>query len=67
MDYAMKDGVLKVNVRAAAAGYVLRRWNVDCTENHSLEGAEYHLWFKNCQALYGVENLVIAPGYKQSN
>jgi len=67
MDYAMKDGVLKVNVRAAAAGYVLRRWNVDCTENHSLEGAEYHLWRKNWQALYGVENLVIAPGYKQSN
>ncbi|MCY4356542.1 MAG: hypothetical protein OXD01_03370 [Gammaproteobacteria bacterium] len=37
MDYAMQDGVLKVNVRAA--GYVLRRWNVDCTEDHSLEGA----------------------------
>lgn len=67
MDYAMKDGVLKVNVRAAAAGYVLRRWNVDCTENHSLEGAEYHLWLENWQALYGVENLVIAPGYKQPN
>jgi hypothetical protein len=63
MDYAMKDGVLKVNVRAAAAGYVLRRWNVDCTEDHSLKGAEYHLWLENWQALYGVENLVIAPGY----
>jgi len=63
MDYAMKDGMLKVNVRAAAAGYVLRRWNVDCTEDHSLRGAEYHLWLKNWQALYGVENLVIAPGY----
>ncbi len=66
MDYAMKDGALKVNVRAAAAGYVLRRWNVDCTENHSLEGAEFHLWLKNWQALYGVENLVIAPGYDLS-
>ena len=65
MDYAMLDGVLKVNVRAAVAGYVLRRWNVDCTEDHSLEGAEYHLWLKNWQALYGVENLIIAPGYKQ--
>ncbi len=63
MDYAMQDGVLKVNVRAAAAGYVLRRWNVDCTEDHSLKGAEYHLWLKNWQALYGVENLVIVPGY----
>lgn len=67
MDYAMQNGVLKVNVRAAAAGYVLRRWNVDCTSDHSLEGAEYHLWLKNWQALYGVQNLVIAPGYKQTN
>lgn len=63
MDYAMQDGVLKVNVRAAAAGYVLRRWNVDCTEDHSQKGAEYHLWLRNRQALYGVQNLVIAPGY----
>ncbi len=63
MDYAMHDGVLKVNVRAAAAGYVLRRWNVDCTEDNSLNGAEYHLWLRNRQALYGVQNLVLAPGY----
>lgn len=63
-DYAMKHGVLNVNVRAAVAGYVLRRWNVDCSEDHSLIGSEYHLWLKNRQALYGVENLVIAPGYQ---
>jgi hypothetical protein len=62
-DYAMENGVLNVNVRAAVAGYVLRRWNVDCSEDHSMEGPEYHLWLKNRQALYGVENLVIAPGY----
>lgn len=61
-DYGMKDGILKVNVRAAVAGYVLRRWNVDCTEDHSLNGPEYHLWLKNSPALYGVENLAIAPG-----
>ena len=64
-DYAMENGVLNVNVRAAVAGYVLHRWNVDCSEHHSLEGPEYHLWLKNHQALYGVENLVIAPGYSQ--
>ena len=62
-EYGMQNGMLKVNVRAAVAGYVLRRWNVDCSENHGLTGAEYHLWLKNRQALYGVENLVIAPGY----
>ncbi len=66
-DYAMESGVLKVNVRAAVAGYVLRRWNVDCSEKHNLDGPENHLWLKNRQALYGVENLVIAPGYSQNN
>jgi hypothetical protein len=65
MDYAMKDRVLKVNVRAAVAGYVLRKWNVDCTEDHSLDGAEYHLWLRNRAALYGVQNLLLAPGYNQ--
>ena len=60
----MKEGVLRINVRAAVAGYVLRRWNVDCTEDHSLNGAEYHLWLRNGQSLYGVQNLVLAPGYK---
>ena len=65
-EYDMVDGVLHVNVRAAVAGYVLRRWNVDCSEDHCLRGSEYHLWLKNRQALYAVENLVIAPGYSQS-
>lgn len=64
MDYAMEDGVRKQNVRASHAGYMLRRWNVDCTEDHSLQGAEYQLWLKNRPALYGVENLVLAPGYE---
>ncbi|MES9898550.1 MAG: WYL domain-containing protein [Sedimenticola sp.] len=64
-EYDMTDGTLYVNVRAAVAGYVLRRWNVDCSEDHGLDGPEYHLWLKNRQALYGVENLVIAPGYNK--
>ena len=63
-EYDMVDGRLRLNVRAAVAGYVLRHWNVDCTKDHSLEGPEYHLWLKNRQALYDVENLVIAPGYQ---
>ncbi|WP_444917027.1 transcriptional regulator [Microbulbifer sp. JMSA003] len=65
IDYGMTNGILNVNVRAAVAGYLLRRWNVDCTENGELEGNEYHLWLKNRMALYGVENLIIAPGIKQ--
>ena len=64
MEYGMEQGVLKAKVRAAVAGYVLRRWNVDCTHDHSLTGPEYHLWLKNTVTLYGVENLAIAPGYQ---
>lgn len=65
-DYGMKDGILSINVRAALAGYVLRRWNVDCSKDHSLTGAEFHLCLKNTAALYGVENLKIAPGYTET-
>jgi len=65
LDYAMTNGLLKVNVRAAAAGYVLRKWNVDCTETHNLQGSEYHLWLRNKATLRGVENLVLAPGHRE--
>ena len=64
MDYGMIDGVLKINLRAAVAGYLLRRWNVDCSEKGTLKGYEYHLWLRNSAALYGVANVEIAPGYK---
>tara|TARA_R110001583_G_scaffold180893_1_gene338066 strand:+ start:768 stop:1661 length:894 start_codon:yes stop_codon:yes gene_type:complete len=66
MDYGMENDVLDLNVRAALAGYLLRRWNVDCTANADLTGGEYQLWLKNRQTLYGAENLAIAPGYQQS-
>ncbi len=63
-EYGMENGALRMRVRAAMAGYLMRRWNVDCTEDHSLKGAAYHLWLRNRQALYGVTNLVLAPGYE---
>lgn len=66
MDYGMDKGILELNVRAALAGYLLRRWNVDCTLNAELSGGEYQLWLRNRQTLYGAENLAIAPGYQQS-
>ena len=63
-EYDMKEGVLKVQVRAAVAGYVLRHWNVDCSDKHQMSGPEFQLWLKNTQTLYGVDNLAIAPGYE---
>ena len=65
-DYGMKHGVKKVSVRAALAGYVLRRWNVDCSHNHVLEGDEYHLALKNIEAIdIDVDTMVLAPGYEK--
>ncbi|MBP77574.1 MAG: WYL domain-containing protein, partial [Pseudomonadales bacterium] len=62
LDYGMDGGVMKVEIRAATAGYLLRQWHVDCSRAHTLTGPEYQLWLRNSQALYGVQNLILAPG-----
>lgn len=64
MDYGMRDGVLRMKLRAATAGYILRNWSVDSSPDHSLRGPEYRLWLKNPLALYGVRSAVLAPGYR---
>jgi hypothetical protein len=65
MDYDMPNGVLKVKVRAANAGYMLRRWNVDCSPDHNLKGIEYALWVRDPLALYGANSAQLAPGYRE--
>lgn len=64
MDYGMRDGVLRMKLRAAVAGYTLRKWSADCSSGHKLTGPEYRLWLRNYLALYGVKNAVLAPGYE---
>lgn len=63
LDYPMENGVLKLRARAALAGYILRRWSVDCSPDHTLQGPEYRLWLRDPLALYGVESAALAPGY----
>lgn len=63
LDYDMTDGVLRVKARAANAGYMLRRWSVDCSPDHCLEGKEYVLWLRDSLSLYGAESALLAPGY----
>ncbi|MBN8754323.1 MULTISPECIES: WYL domain-containing protein [Variovorax] len=62
MDYPMVDGMLKVRVRAAHSGYMLRRWCVDCSPDHSLAARDFPLWLKEPLDLYGSE-AELAPGY----
>lgn len=64
MDYAMQDGMIRMKLRAAMAGYVLRKWSVDCSPDHGLRGPEYRLWLKDHLAIYGVKNAILAPGYR---
>lgn len=67
MDYGMVDGQRDVQIRAALAGYLLNYWNVDCSPEHSLSAERHPLALNNRPALYGVENLVLAPGYGASS
>lgn len=65
MDYSFPDDdVLHVRVRAANAGYMLRRWSVDCSVDHHLRGLEYALWLRDPLVLYGASNAQLAPGYQ---
>lgn len=64
MDYPMENGILKVRVRAANAGYMLQQWHVDCSPDHSLRGREHALWLRDPLALYGSESAFLAPGYR---
>lgn len=62
-EYNMTGDSLKITVRSALAGYILRRWNIDCSPDHHLKGAEYHLWLKNSEEVSMQSSLNIAPGY----
>lgn len=64
MDYGMTDGSIRMRVRAAVAGYMLRHWRVDCSPDHHLQDEPYRLWLRDPLALYGVENAKLAPGYQ---
>lgn len=62
-DYGMENGALWLRARAALAGYVLKRWSIDCSIDHNLNASAHHLWLRNTPTLYGVESATLAPGY----
>jgi hypothetical protein len=53
-----------MKLRAAVAGYILRKWSVDCSPDHSLRGPEFRLWLRDHLAMYGVKNAILAHGYR---
>ena len=62
-DFGMQRGRLTVTLRAAVVGYVLRQWQVDCSENARLRGPEFRLRLADARLLDGVSSAVLAPGY----
>jgi hypothetical protein len=64
LDYAMDNGQLKLEIRAALLGYLLRQWNVDCTEQGTLNCNTYQLHLSNKSQL-NLKDIEIAPGYQE--
>ena len=65
-DYRMSGRRIEVSCRAAMAGYILRRWGVDCTIDCSLNPEEYHLALQNIESLNRAESADLAPGFKRT-
>lgn len=65
-DFGMTGGKLRVSMRAAVAGHVLRQWQVDCSSDARLRGSEFRLWLADRTQLEGIENAILAPGYVHS-
>jgi hypothetical protein len=67
MDYGMRDGGLRMNLRASAVGYILHKWSLDCSPDHSLRGHDCRPWLKDRLAICGVRSAVLGPGFAQTN
>lgn len=64
LDYGLQPGQrLQLTLRAATAGYLLRRWGVDCSPDASLPSQEYQLALCNPTEVAQPIDLSIAPGF----
>jgi hypothetical protein len=60
-EFQMVSGAYTLRVRAALAGYVLRLWSVDCSEEQKL--TKFPLALRNIIVLHDVDSATLAPGY----
>lgn len=64
LDYNLQPGhSLQLSLRAATAGYLLRRWGVDCSPGATLSPDEYQLALCNPHQVGSLADLSIAPGF----
>ena len=62
-DFGMKDGKLKVSLRGAVAGYVMRQWQVDCSPDASMRGHEIRLRLADPSELNDAGSAALSPGF----
>jgi predicted DNA-binding transcriptional regulator YafY len=60
-EFRMSDGFYNLRVRASLAGFVLRLWSVDCSEDNKL--SMLPLALRNRIVLHDVDSAKLAPGY----
>ena len=66
LDYGLTPGQsIKLSVRAATAGYQLRHWGVDCSEQAELSPQVYQLALRDPLTIAAQANLSIAPGFSK--
>ncbi|QCG65906.1 transcriptional regulator [Pseudomonas veronii] len=64
LDYGLEsEQCIKLPVRAAMAGYLLRRWGVDCSPEATLNPEEYQLALRDPKRVASQVRLFIAPGF----
>ena len=65
LDYGLSpSGSIKLDVRAATMGYLMRRWGVDCSYDAQLSPEEHQLILDNPHAYVDIPNMAIAPGFR---
>lgn len=62
LDYNMHNGQKSVTTRAALAAYLLRYWQVDCSDGHRIQGQGCQLALANRDVLDDIESARLAPG-----
>lgn len=62
LDFEMQEGKRVIETRAALAGYLLRHWNVDCSDDARLPPNKNQLWLKNAEVKSAIENIGLAWG-----
>ena len=66
LDYGLESGQsIRRSVRAAMAGYLLRRWGVDCSSEATLSSDEYQLALRDPKWVATQVSLAIAPGFTE--